>query len=193
MPNGTTIRSTHRGSLKLDSIPPEARKAFTFRDLNQWSLLSLGQLCDAGMKAILDKHSVSITLGDDIVLSGYRNESTNGVWMIDFTKPQSACNVYPTGTLAKLVQFYHGCFCSLTLASFKKLFRLGVKLPGISIKDVDKYPPNSAATAAGHLDGTRWRRIKHNLKLESLEHEGSEGDEPPEEIIHPREETVLVT
>ena len=110
MPNGTTIRSTTSGSLKLSGIPPEARKAYTFGELTEWSLLSLGQLCDAGMTAILDKHSVSVTLGDDVVLSGHRNDSTNGMWMIDFTKPQSACNLYPAGTLARLVSFYHGSF-----------------------------------------------------------------------------------
>ena len=48
MPNGTTIRSTTSGSLKLSGIPPEARKAYTFGELTEWSLLSLGQLCDAG-------------------------------------------------------------------------------------------------------------------------------------------------
>ena len=136
MPTGTTIRSTTSWSLKLSGIPIEARKAHTFGDLTEWSLLSLGQLCDSGMIAILDKHSVSVTLGNDVVLSGHRNDSTNGMWMIDFSNPQSACNVYPAGTLAKLVQFYHRCFCSPTLASFKKLFRLGVNLPGISILDV---------------------------------------------------------
>ena len=178
MPNGTTIRSTTSGSLKLSGIPIEARKAYTFGDLTEWSLLSLGQLCDSGMIVILDKHSVSVTLGNDVVLSGHRNDSTNGMWMIDFSKPQSACNVYPAGTLAKLVQFYHGCFYSPTLSSFKKLFRLGVNLPGISTLDAEKHPLISAATAAGHLDGTRWRRLKHNLKLEPLEPEGSEGEVP---------------
>jgi hypothetical protein len=39
-----------------------------------------------------------------------------------------------------------------------------------------KYPPISAATAAGHLDSTRWRRLKHNLKLEPLHPEGAEGE-----------------
>ncbi len=119
MPNGTTIRSTTSGSLKLSGIPHEARKAYTFGEPTEWSLLFLGQLCDAGITAILDKHSVSVTLGDDIVPYGHRNDSTNGMWMIDFTRTLSACNVYPSGTLSELVQFYHGSFCSPTIASFK--------------------------------------------------------------------------
>ena len=79
MPTGTTIRSTTSGSLKLSGIPIEARKAHTFGDLTEWSLLSLRQLCDSGISATLYKHSVSATLGNDVVLSGHRNDSTNRV------------------------------------------------------------------------------------------------------------------
>ena len=34
-------------------------------------------------------------------------------------------NVYPTGTIAKLVAFYHGCACSITISSFQKILELG--------------------------------------------------------------------
>ena len=73
-------------------------------------------------------------------------------------------NIYANGTIDKLVAFYHGCFCYPSVSTFKKAFTLGTQLPGIDIKNVNEYPPITPATAAGHLDGTRWVRDRHGLK-----------------------------
>jgi hypothetical protein len=88
-------------------------------------------------------------------------------------------NVYPTGTIAKLVAFYHGCACSVPIPSFLKILELGTVLPGITKKDILKYPPITAATAAGHLDGTRFVRFRPNCKLSSSTLMGSEGESLP--------------
>ena len=121
------------------------------------------------------------------MLSGVRDKSTCGMCMTDLPIVQHvARNLYPTGTMAKLVAFYHGCFCSPSLSTFKKVLTLGTPLPGIDIKDINKYPSITPATAAGHLDGTRWVRARHALKTELVELGDSEGEDPPLKTTSPR-------
>ena len=103
-------------------------------------------------------------------------------------------NLYPTGTIAKLVAFYHGCFCSPSISTFKKVLELGTPLPGIEIKDINKYPPITPATAAGHLDGTRWVKARSMLKDQLVVLGDTEGEIPPLEIAMspPRGQYVYV-
>jgi hypothetical protein len=44
--------------------------------------------------------------------------------------------VYPTGSIAKLVTLYHGCLCSPPISTFLSILDLGLKLPGITRKDI---------------------------------------------------------
>jgi hypothetical protein len=78
-PTGETMTSTHRGSLKLDTLPPEARKAYVFKDMASHSLLSTGVLCDSGCKAIYEANKLTVLLKDRVVLTGFRNQSTDGL------------------------------------------------------------------------------------------------------------------
>ena len=126
------------------------------------------------MTAKFDRHTALITLNGDTVLRGRRDETTRGMWIVEPEDNQVLNLLYPTGTIAKLVQFYHGCFCTPSMDTFLKLFGLGVKLPGVTRKDVLKYPPISPATAAGHLDVTRWRRLKARRDSLPIPDEGSE-------------------
>ena len=110
MPDGDTIRSAQRGYLKLAGIPREARKAYTFVELDQWSLLSLGMICDAGMEAKFTKSTALITHNGDTVLRGRRDETTRGMWIVEPEDNQALNLLYQSDTIAKLVQFYHRCF-----------------------------------------------------------------------------------
>ena len=189
MPNDMTMTSSLSGDLILNTIPMEARKAHVFNEITSWSLLSLGVLCDAGCEATLTKNKLIVKMFDEVVLNGYRDHTTSGMWMVDLTenKPmlnaarpiEPINNIYPTGTIAKLVAFYHGCACSTPISSFLRILELGTVLPGITKKDILKYPPITAATAAGHLDGTRFVRFRPNCKLSSSTLVGSEGEPPP--------------
>ena len=162
--NGQVIKSSHRGYLRLPEVPDVKIKSYVMPDLVRHSLLSLGVLCDAGLTAQFDHGTIKIFYQTRLVMEGVRNSSTGGLWMIDLpTSQHVAMNVYQTGTIAKLVAFYHGCFCSPSISTFKKVLELGTQLPGITQKDINKYPPITAATAAGHLDGTRWVRLKKAL------------------------------
>jgi len=186
LPNDMQMTSSLGGDLNIESIPQEARKAHIFKELTSWSLLSLGVLCDAGCTATLSNDKLTVNMFDKVVLTGHRNHTTSGMWMVDLTdeKPTTIAarsiepinNVYPTGTIAKLVAFYHGCACSVPIPSFLKILELGTVLPGITKKDILKYPPITAATAAGHLDGTRFVRFRPNCKLSSSTLMGSEGE-----------------
>ncbi len=135
-PTGKTMTSTHRGSLKLDTLPPEARKAYVFNDIASHSLLSTGVLCDSGCKAIYEANKLTVLLKDRVVLTGFRNQSTDGLWLVDLDpKVGHAMNVYPTGTKAKLTAFYKACLCSAPTTSILRAMDMGLKLPGIKRGD----------------------------------------------------------
>ena len=119
LPNDMHMTSSLSGDLLLNTLPPEARKAHVFNELTSWSLLSLGVLCDAGCTAILSSDKLRVNMFDKVILNGYRDHTTSGMWMVDLTEETQTANaarpiepinnVYPTGTIAKLVAFYHGC------------------------------------------------------------------------------------
>ena len=181
-----TMTSSLSGDLTLSSIPMEARKAHVFNEISSWSILSLGVLCDAGCTATFSHDKLTVNMFDEVVLNGYRDHTTSGMWMVDLTKNNQMLNaarpiepinnVYPTGSIAKLVAFYHGCACSTPISSFLRILELGTVFPGITKKDILKYKPITAATAAGHLDGTRFVRFRPNCKLSSSTLMGSEGE-----------------
>ena len=190
------MKSSHRGYLKLAGIPDDALKSYVLPGLARHSLLSLGVLCDAGMTAHLDSDKIEIFYKEDLILSGVRDSSTSGMWMIDIPVDDQhlANNIYPTGTIAKLVAFYHGCFCSPVISTFKKVLELGTRLPGINLKDINKYPPISAATAAGHLKGTRWVRVRKSLQDQLSQLEVSEGENPTQgDFSPPRGQYIYTT
>ena len=178
-PTQDTMTSSLRGNLKLKTLPPGAREAYVFKDMTIKPLLSTGVLCDAGCKALYEKNKLTVFFKDRVVLTGYRDPSTDGLWMVDLDPKIGRANaVYPTGTKAKLVAFYHACMCSPTPFSMIKAAELGLSFPGVSLKDLIKYKHvmTSAATAKGHLRGTRFHTLRHNLHTSPPDPGGSEGD-----------------
>ncbi len=171
------MTSTHRGTLKLETIPLEARKAYVFKDMASHSLLSTGVLCDSGCKAIYEANKLTVLLKNSVVLTGFRNQSTHGLWLVDLDPSVGhAMNVYPTGTKAKLTAFYKACLCSAPTTSILRAMDMGLKFPGIKRGDFTKYQPSSAAEAKGHLRGTRYHKLRPFLKFLPPDPEGSEGE-----------------
>ena len=76
LPDGTRIQNTHECYLPIPNLPHDAIIARIFPQLQTASLLSLGQLCDAGCKATLDQDELVVYLRGDIILKGDRNFST---------------------------------------------------------------------------------------------------------------------
>ena len=72
LPDGSTAVSTHTGCLNLPSLPMQARKVDLFPN---WvgSLLSIGLLCDHGLRAEYTKSTVTISDKEGaVILSGHR-------------------------------------------------------------------------------------------------------------------------
>ena len=84
-PDGSTTQSTHTGTITLQGsrIPAKALIAHVFPDFAH-SLLSIGQLCDNGMKALYEADRVTIYDSMGVVLSGNRCLST-GLWTLDLS------------------------------------------------------------------------------------------------------------
>ena len=190
------IKNQLSGDLKLGSLPHDARHAHVFKDLHKWSLLSVGKLCDSVITVIFTSDKVKAILDGNLVLDGNRSAATDWLWTVDITPPivpGYALNVYPTGSIAKLVTFYHGCLCSPPISTFLLILDLGLKLPGITRKDILKYPPITAAEAAGHLDGTRFRTLSKSRRPNPPTDQGSEGEETPDPPLNLDEEDVVAT
>ena len=62
LPNGKIIKNTHECYLPIPQLPKEAVLARIFPELSSASLLSIGQLCDAGCNAKLDANTIDIYL-----------------------------------------------------------------------------------------------------------------------------------
>ena len=62
----------------------------------------------------------------------------------------------PQGTQAEIVAFYHAAMGSPTESTLIDAIRKNyVSLPGLTAELVAKFPPNSVATAKGHMDQFR--------------------------------------
>ncbi len=62
LPNGQTLRSTHKGDIPiLHMLPPTARQCHLIPGMKNFSLISVGKLCDAGCQAIFNSTTVTIT------------------------------------------------------------------------------------------------------------------------------------
>ena len=84
LPNLQTIKATGTGSLPLP-FSSQATKTSIFdkKDLQNASLISLGQLCDDDYTVFLDKQKIVVNKNKKIILHGRRN-SSDGLWDIHF-------------------------------------------------------------------------------------------------------------
>ena len=172
IPNGATMQSTHEAELDLPALPLAARLVHLVPSI-QHSLLSMGQLCDAGCDVIFDAKSVTVSYANQPVLKGLRNSNTK-LWHLDLspTTP-TACTRQPAPVLelplhiansatgsaspAELVAFTHAALFSPVLSTLQSALDKGYVqgLPGLTSQTLRKYPPQSTAMVKGHLDQTR--------------------------------------
>jgi hypothetical protein len=165
IPDGSTMTSTHEGHLDIPALPPAATHTHIVPELNTHSLISLGQLCDAGCTATVDKDEINVSYNNNVVLTGHRSNETT-LWHLKY-KPESTnqTSVLPyyasatlgTNTTKNIIAFFHAAMFSPTLDTLHKALKLGyiTNIPGVSAAALKKYPPFSAATIKGHLDQTR--------------------------------------
>jgi hypothetical protein len=163
--------STHVAELDIPSLPIAARRVHIVPALRTASLLSMGQLCDAGCVITFDATSVRVHRHHELLLTGARTQDT-GLWHLSLAAPDPPPpRLVPPGpaslyhsytavhsaTPADLVAFAHAALFSPALSTLKRALECGY-LPnfmGLTSKTLTKYPPRSVAMVKGHLDQVR--------------------------------------
>jgi hypothetical protein len=176
-PNGTLMYSTHEADLDLPNLPLAARRVHIVPALKSASLLSMGQLCDAGCTVTFDATSVTVFLDKKQILCGGRNRET-GLWHLslvpDGNHTQPALNELDTqsvvapllhrsfaaiqsATTADLVAFAHAALFSPVLSTLKKALERGYvsHFMGLTAQSLNKHPPASVPMIKGHMDQAR--------------------------------------
>ena len=130
LPNGQTIKITKKGLLPIDNnLSKTAKMAYILPQLQNTSLLSIGQLCDDNCLAIFDKRNMYIIKNNKIILRGIRNLS-DGLWdvilnknltMHKQNKSKNLLNVIMQKSKPnyELANFLHACACSPTIKTFQ--------------------------------------------------------------------------
>jgi hypothetical protein len=153
------MQSTHIVDLHLPDLPPAARTAHLFPALGDTSLISIGQLCDAGCTAVFTATEVHIHLHNKVIIQGTRSLASNRLWTLDLpdSTTDSALAAYPHSACpADLVAFAHASlFSPVTSTLMQALKKNFITIPGLNSKTLAKYPPVSVATHKGHLDQSR--------------------------------------
>jgi hypothetical protein len=158
-PNGSIMCSTHEGEIDIPNLPRAARTVHIVPDLASHSLLSIGQLCDAGCIVEFTATNVTVRHNDSIVLQGHRTPATQ-LWHIDLPKeaPIAEANAaVGSATAAELVSFAHASLWSPTVTTLATALAKNYvsNFPGLSSRTLRNHPPHSAATIKGHLDQSR--------------------------------------
>jgi hypothetical protein len=182
IPDGNTMTSTHEGHLDIPALPPAATLTHVVPELSTHSLISIGQLCDAGCTAIVNRNTIDIEYEGNVVMSGDRSEATT-LWHLNYT-PQSinGTSLLPyyahatigTNTTKNIIEFFHAAMFSPTNSTLYKALQLNyiTNIPGVTTAAFKKYAPFSAATIKGHLDQTR-----KNIRSTKTEQNKSENDD----------------
>jgi hypothetical protein len=170
LPNNSTIQATHVGNLPYDHLPASATSTHIFPGLKSASLLSIGQLCDVGCKAVFRKRDLQIY--DKLVINGKRNQA-DGLWDIDIPSTKSNPSDYTNNTKAKtsehrranavlqlhktkaeLSQYLHAACFSPVPSTFIQAIKKGhfITWPGLTAELlITKHLPPSIATEKGHI------------------------------------------
>ena len=175
LPDGSTIDSTHTAFLNIPQLPPSA--CHIFPTLASGSLISIGTLCDHGCIATFTADTVTISLNNDIILTGTRSGPTS-LWHLHLPSPttptccnltindaptntnattHSANSVIPQHTIADRIAFYHATMFSPSLSTWCQAINNNhmATWPDLTSAQVRRYPPQSLALVKGHLDQTR--------------------------------------
>jgi hypothetical protein len=160
MPDGSTITSTHKAVIPIPGLSLKSRTAHIFPALGNTSLISIGQLCDAGCEVLFDKETATVWYQGKIVMTGTRSPTTR-LWTTTLTPPEPtpAVAYYATSsaTPAERVAFMHAALFSPALSTLQKALDNNyiTDFPGLTAAALKKHPPHSTATFKGHLDQTR--------------------------------------
>ena len=162
------MTSTHLAELPIPALPLAVHLAHIVPALQYLSLVSIGTLCDAVCDVTFTITTVTVEHNDAIVMAG------TGLW--HFAIPSPAGPIAPTllrnnalamsiigyPNAAELVASAHAALFSPALCTLETTLQRGYirNLPGLTAKTLRRHPPQSVATAKGHLD-----QVRKNLRL----------------------------
>jgi hypothetical protein len=193
--------------LPIHGLPSSTCRAQVFPSLHSHSLLSIGQLCDHGCKAVFTNNCITITLNDIVLLTITRSTSTGGLWTLDPIKRTTALTVQTpipiTGSvnamfhttlahdiIANRITFYHVSLFSPSLSTWCHAIDAGhfTTWPGLTSSAVRKYPPQSIPMHQGHLDQVRanirsTRLPTYNMQQPTTDADIADDVSPPAEGI----------
>ena len=164
--NGTLLQSTHHGF--LDVPGHGAMIAYIIPQL-KGSLLSIAQLVNVGLHVTYCANFVTFfDKKDNIVFQGNR-DVRNGLWMVDLRSmstvttglnnlpsTHSASSAVRLDSVADFVKFWHAAYGSPAVSTFlAAIDKAFIRVPGLTSAKVRRHPPDSLATAYGHLHATR--------------------------------------
>ena len=151
------MHSTHEAELDFPDLPSAARHVHILPDLQHHTLISIGQLCDAGCDVTFDATTVTVVYNNNVVLTGIRTPATRLWQMRQVTPSEQANAAIGSATPEQIVAFSHASLFSPVLSTLEialnKCFL--TNFPGLTAKALRKHPPPSYAMVKGHLDQVR--------------------------------------
>jgi hypothetical protein len=82
IPDGSIMESTHEAELIYPTLRKAARHAHIVPDMHNYSLLSVGNLCNADYGVIFDRREVRIMDNQEVIMRGQRHAYT-GLWHME--------------------------------------------------------------------------------------------------------------
>ena len=169
VPNDEALHSNQVTSLPIAPSPPPSYATLThivpglMPRLMPHSLISIGQLCDAGYTATLTAHTATVSHGPDTIVTGHHDPITC-LWHVplDIPKSQSPAqqhfcqSINPGTNIVDRIAYYHACYFSPALSTWCAAIDAGcfTTWPELTSSLVCKYPLPSIAMVYGNLDQT---------------------------------------
>jgi hypothetical protein len=157
------MESSHTSELNIPELDAAASIANVSPGMANYSLLSVGQLCNEGYIVTFRNASVSICDHRGFqVLSGARDLDT-GLWRINLRKDNQqvqqsvANNVYELFNTGELVHYFHKTLFSPTKYALLQSVKNGhlVTWPGLTEEAIHKHMNFTPSTAMGHMNQRR--------------------------------------
>jgi hypothetical protein len=170
MPNGTTIKSSHRCNLLLSDLPPQARQVHILPGLVHNSLISVGKLCDNGCSVTFTQDQVTVSKNGKHVMYGSRDPKSR-LWRVNlkqkFETKHVQCNhAHDNNNQKELITYLHAACFSPVKSTWITAIKKGnfSSWPGLTEHAVENHLSKSTSTTKGHLNqqrqNTRTTKIK---------------------------------
>jgi hypothetical protein len=181
--NGSIMRATHIAELNYPNLPERARRVYVVPELAGRTLISVGQLCDAGCTVQFEAEKCRIQYKGETVLYGTRSNG-NTLWQLEqpimnaIVQMHEAAAAIHNNTAAEITRFMHATMGYPTIATLKRAIMKGFLegFPGLTLKWLKDYPPISEATIMGHLKQKR-KNVRSTKKRKV-----TEGEQSPQKI-----------